>query len=178
MLEDVIHGKPEGSQRHRKYAKGTSRLAADGKHGLAHSTEFRRPDGKWVAIRDNLINPGHYYAAIKQKPDDCYPPAVRTNLFGHVMPVAGELPDGRPWIICSSPSRTDMYLTLSDDGITFDRTWLLLHVACQGQPGFSKASRGGPQYFHAVTVGPNIWVAYSIAQTRVGVTKIPIEGIE
>ena len=174
LQEDVVHGKPEGTQRYPKYAKGTFRLAADGENGLAHHTEFRRPDGKWVVIRDNLVNPGYYYAALKEKREHNYPPAVRTNLYGGVMPVAGELPDSRPWIICNSPRRTDMYLTLSDDGITFDRTWLLLHIDRRGDPGFSKANRGGPQYFHAVTVGPNMWVAYSIAQTQVGVTKIPI----
>jgi len=175
LKEDVVHGRPQQTPRYPRYAKGTFRLAADGKNGLAHHAQFRRPDGKWVVIRDNLVNPGYYYAALKEKQDDCYPPATRTNLFGHVMPVAGELPDGRPWIICNSPRRTDMYLTLSDDGVTFDRTWLLLHADLQGEPGFSKAHRGGPQYFHAATIGPNIWVAYSIAQTQVGVTKIPIE---
>jgi hypothetical protein len=67
-----------------------------------------------------------------------------------------------------------MYLTLSEDGVTFDRTWLLLHVDRVAEEGVCKGSRGGPQYFQAVTVGPNIWVVYSIAKEQVGVTKIPL----
>ncbi len=88
------------------------------------------------------------------------------------MPVAGELPDGRPWIICNNTRRHDMYITVSDDGVTFDRTWLLLHLAYKGDGGVCKG--GGPQYFQALTVGPNIWVVYSIGKEQVGVTKIPI----
>ena len=172
MQEDVVHGKRVVFHRHPKYAKGTRRLAADGKHGLAHYSEFRRPDGKWVAVRDNLLVPNYYYAAIKDKHSDNYPPAVPTNLFGQAMPVAGELPDGRPWIICNNRSRYDMYITLSDDGVAFDRTWHLLHEAPKRDGGICKG--GGPQYFQSVTVGPNIWVVYSIGKIKVGVTKIPI----
>lgn len=174
MQEDVVHGKRERFQRSPKYAPGTDKLAADGKNGLAHHTEFRRPDGRWVAVRDNLLVPEYYYATVKDNRDEDYPPAVRTDLFGQAMPVAGELPDGRPWIVCNNGPRTDMYLTLSEDGVTFDKTWLLLHVDRVAEEGVCKGSRGGPQYFQAVTVGPNIWVVYSIAKEQVGATKIPL----
>ena len=174
MKENVVHGKRKRFHRAPRYAKGTRRLAVDGKNGLAHMTEFKRPDGKWVAVRDNLLNPHYYYAAVKDRQDDDYPPAIRTNLFGQAMPVAGELPDGRPWIICNNAPRTNMYLTLSDDGITFDKTWLLLHIDLKTDGGVCKGARGGPQYFQSVTVGPSIWVVYSIAKEQVGVTKIPI----
>ncbi len=173
MRNDVLNGTPEKFERMPKYAPGTSKLTDDGTNGLAHYTEFRRPDGSWVAIRDNLCNPGYYYAAEKARQEDDYPPAVRTNLFGHAMPVAGELPDGRPWIVCNTTRRRDMYLTLSDDGRTFDRTWLLMHnLRKASDDGMHKG--GGPQYFQSVTVGDNIWVVYSITKEQVGVTRIPL----
>lgn len=175
MREDIVHGKPQRFARTPKYAPGTSKLAADGKNGLAHQTEFKCPDGHWVVVRDNLVNPDYYYAAVKARPDDCYPPAVRTNLFGHAMPVAGELSDGRPWIICNSRNRQNMYITLSDDGIVFDKTWLLLHAVRQTDGGMHKG--GGPQYFQAVTVDDNIWVVYSIGKEQIGVTRVPIRGL-
>jgi hypothetical protein len=175
MREDILHGKPEQSVRKPKYAPDTTMLAADGKNGLAHWAEFKRPDGKWVVIRDNLINPGYYYAALKGSLDEYYPPAVRTNLYGHAMPVAGELPNGQPWIICNNQSREDMYITLSTDGIVFDKTWLLMHDDQKPDGGIGKGP--GPQYFTAITVGENIWVVYSIAKERVGVTKLPIKNI-
>lgn len=173
MRLDVLDGKPVPFERLPKYAPGTWKLTDDGTNGLAHHTEFRRPDGSWVAIRDNLCRPGYYYAAEKALQDDDYPPAVRTNLFGHAMPVAGELPDGRPWIICNNQSRRDMYLTLSNDGRTFDRTWLLMHNPRRASDdGMHKG--GGPQYFQAVTVNGNIWVVYSITKEQVGVCRIPL----
>lgn len=178
MQEDVVHGGRERFQRSPKYAPGTDQLAADGRNGLAHHTEFRRPDGRWVAIRDNLLVPEYYYAALKEKETDDYPPAACTNLFGQAMPVAGELPDGRPWIICNNGPRTDMYLTLSNDGITFDKTWLLLHADLKTDGGVCKGPSGGPQYFQALTAGPNIWVVYSIAKVQVGVTRIPLRLLE
>jgi hypothetical protein len=176
MRDDVLKGTPETFGRFPKYAPGTWRLTADGTSGLAHHSEFRRPDGSWVAIRDNLCNPGHYYAAEKAQYADCYPPAARTNLFGHAMPVAGELPDGRPWIVCNNQSRFDMYLTLSEDGRTFDQTWLLLHNT-RGNTDGGMHKGGGPQYFQAVTVGGNIWVVYSIGKEQVGVTRVPISAL-
>lgn len=176
MRDDVLNGAPVPFERLPKYAPGTSKLTVDGTNGLAHQTEFRRPDGSWVAIRDNLCNPGHYYAADKARPEDDYPPAVRTNLFGHAMPVAGELPDGRPWIICNNRTRRDMYLALSNDGRTFDRTWLLMHnPRTVSDDGMHKG--GGPQYFQAVTVNGNIWVVYSITKEQVGVCRIPISAL-
>ena len=176
MRGDVLNGVPQQFARIPKYAPGTWKLTKDGTSGLAHHTEFRRPDGSWVAIRDNLCKPGYYYAAEKARYADDYPLAKRTNLFGHAMPVAGELPDGRPWIICNNQSRFDMYLTLSEDGRTFDQTWLLLHKGRGPKyPGMHKG--GGPQYFQAVTVGGNIWVVYSIAKEQVGVTRIPISAL-
>ncbi len=176
MQDDVLNGTPEKFERMPKYAPGTWRLTEDGTSGLAHHSEFRRPDGSWVAIRDNLCNPGYYYAAEKDRYADDYPSAVRTNLFGHAMPVAGELPDGRPWVVCNNQSRHDMYLTLSEDGRTFDQTWLLLHNA-RGNTDGGMHKGGGPQYFQAVTVGGNIWVVYSIAKEQVGVTRIPISAL-
>ncbi len=126
-----------------------------------------------MTIRDNLVNPGYYYAAEKAAAAEPYPPAVRTNLFGHAMPVAGELSDGRPWIACNNQTRNDMYLTLSADGRIFDRTWLLMHTP-RGASDDGMHKGGGPQYFQAVTVGENLWIVYSIAKEQVGATRVPL----
>jgi len=173
MQADILGGTPVVFERHPVFAPGEQRLSADGTNGLAHHTEFQRPDGSWVAVRDNLNKPGHYYAAAKDSYDEPYPPALATNLYGHAMPVAGELPDGRPWIVCNNQSRADMYLTLSPDGRTFDQTWLLMHHP-RGPSDDGLHKGGGPQYFQAVTVNGNIWVVYSIAKEQLGVTRIPL----
>lgn len=160
-----------------RYAPGTSKLAENGKNGLAHHTEFVRPDGKWVAVRDNLLDPSTYYAAVKAQADEAYPPAHKTGLYGTAMPVAGELPSGAVWVIGSNPQRTEAYLSVSKDGVRFDRTWSLLSLKRVATPGVCKGD-GGAQYFQAATVGPHVWVVYSIAKEQLGLTKMPLAVLE
>ncbi len=161
-----------------RYAPGTNNLAADGSRGLAHQTQFQRPDGKWVVVRDHLVNGGCYYAAVKDHADDNYPPAIRTNLFGDVQPEAGSLPNGRVWLIGNEKTRRNLYLTLSDDGIHFDRTWLLIYAAVQPLEGLGKGRNPeGPQYEAAIRLGDRLLVIYSIAKQQVGLTQIPLSAL-
>ena len=176
MREDILHGKQLFVPEKPKYAPGTETLAADGKNSLAHHAEFIRPDGKWVVVRDNLVNPGHYYAALKDNPADVYPKAVLTNLYGAAMPACGELPDGRPWVLCNSPNRYYMYLTLSRDGIVFDKTWMIFYDHGLNSGGHFQT--GGPAYFKTATVDRNIWVAYSISKQQIGVSRMPISSLD
>lgn len=155
------------------YAPGTRHLAANGKNGVAHRTEFKRPDGKLVVVTDNLRDGSTYYAAVREKVTDHYGPAVKTNMFGCAMPVAGELPDGTVWFIGSDGARCNTFLTWSRDGKLFDRTKLLLSIRNETLPGIAKPPFGGAQYFQAVTRGNNIWVVYSIGKEKIGLTKIP-----
>lgn len=177
MQVDIVDGTPESFLRYPNYAPGTWNLTEDGTNGLAHYTEFQRPDGTWVVVRDNLVNPTNYYAADKDELSDFYPLGVETNLHGTAMPTSGELPDGRPWIIGNNESRKDMYLTLSKDGYLFDESWLLQHSDyIKIEDGYGKGN-GGAQYFSSITVGENIWVVYSIGKESIGVMQIPIASL-
>ena len=176
QMQEDLASRASTKPRHRSYAPGTIHLAADGYNGLAHFTQFQRPDGKWVALRDNLLRMGHYYAAVKDRPEDFYPPAVPTNLQGSAMPVAGELPNGWVWVVCNKRKRYEMFLVLSRDGVVFDRTWSVLTIEGEPEPD-SIGKAGGPQYFHAVTVGDNIWIVYSITKIQIGATRIPIRSL-
>lgn len=164
-------------QGHPRYAEGMFKRAANGKDGLAHLTEYKRPDGKWVVVRDNLLDPDVYYAAVKDTAEATYAPGIRTNLFGTAMPVAGSLPDGQVWIVGGNQDRTDMFLTLSKDGSTFDRSWSLVHQRVKVTEGVSKTGYGGPQYFKAVTLGQSIWIVYSIGKESLGLTQIPFAAL-
>jgi hypothetical protein len=176
IQSDIVDGTPESFLRYPNYAAGTWNLTTDGTNGLAHYTEFQRPDGTWVVVRDNLVNPTHYYAADKANLTDFYPSGVETNLFGAAQPTSGELPDGRPWIICNDQSRQDMYMTLSKDGRVFDKTWLLQHNNYVPiEDGIGKT--GGAQYFQSVTVGDYIWVVYDIDKESIAVTRVPIQSL-
>ena len=69
--------------------------------------------------------------------------------------------------------RKDMFITVSNDGYIFDKTWQLLHSdRVKSDDGLFKS--GGPQYFRSIVVGDNIWVTYSITKEIIGLTKIPV----
>lgn len=182
IRDDILKGEAPPKRVRPRFAPGTQHLSADGKHALAHMAEYQRPDGKWVSIRDNLLVPGHYYAAVTND-DGSYPPAAETNLYGGANIAAGTLPDGRIYIICNSyddyyrakdRSRKDMFMVLSKDGVTFDQTWLLLHI--DRTPTLDGVYKfGGPQYFKPAIIARNMWIFYSITKEKIGLTKIPLE---
>lgn len=63
---------------------------------------------------------------------------------------------------------------ISNDGITFDRTWLLVHIDHFWTEGFAKNPYGGgPQYPFTLQFGDAIWLFYSIGKQQIGVTRIP-----
>ncbi|HPN85343.1 MAG TPA: hypothetical protein PK821_08420, partial [Victivallales bacterium] len=180
----IKEGKRASHGRPLKYPPGKSNLTVDGSNGLAHQTQFRRPDGSWVAIRENqkpTLQPV-YFAAEKPDEESFYPPARRTNLYGAVNPHAGELPDGTVYIVCNSPNRRTMFITLSKDGRVFDKTYFLMHkMLSDYTPGIMKREGGpgaGPQYFHATVVGKSLWIVYSISKEHIGITRIPLSKLE
>lgn len=176
-VRKLISRPADEAKSHPEYAPGTDHLAANGKNALAHRTEFRRADGTWVVVRDNLADRGSYFAAESHRGEP-YPPAERTNFFGYAQPASGVLPDGRVWIIGNNPNRQDMYLTLSKDGKTFDKTWLVMHEGKERLPGFAKPQNSGAQYFKAIQMGESIWVFYSIGKEDMGVTRIPYSALK
>jgi hypothetical protein len=171
---DVLNTAPVPFSRTAYFNSASAKRAAtDGINGLAHIAVYKKPDGRWVVLRDNLSNPGYYYAAQIDDYNDFCPPAYPTNLYGTAQPDARELPDGRPYIICNSMGRKDMFITVSNDGYMFDKTWELLHSdRAKSDDGLFKS--GGPQYFRSVVVGNNIWIVYSITKELIGITKVPV----
>jgi len=158
------------------FAPGTKHLSADGKHGLAHMAQYRRSDGSWVVIRDNLAVPGHYYAS-EARGGENYPPSLETNLYGFAMPAAGQLPDGGNWILGNSKGRFDFFLTTSKDGRVFDRTWAIAHDSRYWTKGLFKPASSGPQYPFSLTIGDALWIFYSVGKEQIAATRIPFSAL-
>lgn len=175
-LAALFRASPMGPIRIGSYRPHTEHLAENGKNALWHWAEFRRPDGVPVMLHDNRDDLGLFYAAAADQAG-IYPPAARTNLYGYGMPAAGSLPDGRVWIIGNTAGRYGFYLTLSEDGFTFDHTWFLLHIDQAWTPGFAKSARSGPQYPQGVIIGDAIWIFYSIGKEQIGATRIPFAAL-
>lgn len=157
---------------------GKLHIAADGNNGLAHYAEFRRPDGSTVAIRDNLKKRGFYYAAEKEKAEDYYPPAEETNIPGEAMPSAGNLPDGRAYLIANYDYRRNMYILLSKDGRNFDVARFVRGARLRAKKGIGKLNRpSGPNYFRSMIVGKKLWIVYSISKQEIGLTTIDLDSL-
>lgn len=184
----VLHGERDDTSRTpKRFKPGTTHLAADDRNGIVpgHGTEFRRPDGSWVAVmenKDRVAGPYYYYGAERPNDEAYYPPARRTSLYGGVKPSAGELPDQRPFIVVNSPNRRNMYLTLSKDGRVFDKTWLLrFERLANYTPGAMKGEGGpgsGPQYFKTAVLGQSVWIVYSISKEHIAVTRVPVGALD
>ncbi len=171
--QNVVAGTPPP-----RCQSGTLHIAADGKNGLAHYAEFTRPDGSTVAIRDNLKNRGFYYAAEKKAPGDYYPPAEETNMPGEAMPAAGNLPDGRAYILGNFDYRRNMYIMLSKDGRVFDTARLVRGLRFRAQKGIGKPNRAsGPNYFRSMVIGDKLWIVYSISKQEIGLTTIDLDSL-
>jgi hypothetical protein len=177
MRDDLKNGKPVSFRRGPRYASAeASYITTDGRRDLIHNAVFRRPDGKWVVIRDVTAGKGGiYYAALKDTEEDYFPPATRTTLPGYAMPAAGELSNGWVWIMGNLPPRRQFtYITVSTNGVVFDRTRHLLTIEGDTMPQ-RIGGGGGPQYPHAIMAGNTIWIVYSIAKVKLGVTRLPAE---
>ncbi len=94
---------------------------------------------------------------------------------------AGRLPDGQYFVI-NNPlamppgrgGRTMLAISLSRDGLLFDRFMILRFVPPpQRYPGKAKTGTGF-QYPHSVVVGEHLWVIYSVNKEDMEVARIPL----
>lgn len=101
-------------------------------------------------------------------PDSC----ARSN--------AGKLPDGQAYVINNilplSPKRggrSMLAISLSRDGLRFDRSALIRFVAPEKRYE-GRAKSIGFQYPHSVVVGRHLWVIYSVNKEDIEVARIPL----
>ncbi len=150
--------------------------AADG-HGLCEPTCYRRPDGAVVRLGRDLGRSRRIYAAVS--PDGkAFPPAVRTDVpDSPSKAVSGTLPDGRIYLVGNqSVGRDPLTISLSRDGVTFDRAAAIRHGAPKVRHR-GRAKGPGFQYPSAVVVGDALWVIYSIGKEDVAVSRVPLAAL-
>ena len=151
--------------------------AADG-HGIVELTSFVRPDGTGVLLGRDADNSRYMYASLGDPKARRWDPLVRVNIpDSPSLSDTGVLPDGRAYLIHNPASARDpLVISLSRDGIHFDRAWIIR----QGAPPL--AYRGmwktrGYQYPSSVIAGDDLWVIYSDGKENVHVSKIPLESL-
>lgn len=95
---------------------------------------------------------------------------------------AGNLPDGTAYIVNNpyriNKPRCPLSITLSNDGVTFTKSYLLRsldELPEQVYSGWAKTL--GYSYPKAMVYNGHLWVSYSIQKERVGYSRIPLSSI-
>ena len=144
------------------------------------SCPFVRKDGVVVAPFRN--SSGHLYASVSRDNGDSWSVPVETNFPDSMARFStGTLPTGSNWIINNpGPERMNrqfLTISLSDDGVTFNRAWLL-----RGEPTAmrfaGKDKTNGWQYPSACVWKNRMYIAYSVNKEDIMVSSIALEDLE
>ncbi|MBR5905136.1 MAG: exo-alpha-sialidase [Bacteroidales bacterium] len=101
--------------------------AGDGKP--LEPSQFRRPDGVLVMIFRDQASSFAKLASVSSDNGESWSPTVLTGIpDSRSKQCGGNLPDGRSFMVWNptgGKSRRALVLALSDDGVCFDRAWIL-----------------------------------------------------
>ena len=97
---------------------------------------------------------------------------------------AGKLPDGQVYVVnnvlplpTKKGGRSLLAISLSRDGLTFDRMAVIRFVA--PAPRYEGRSKSiGYAYPHSVVVGEYLWVIYSVNKEDIEIARIPLSELE
>ena len=155
---------------------------------------FVQPDGTLVmTMRDQGGGSYHVLASVSRDRGETWTKAVKTDMpDSRAKQSAGNLPDGTVFI-CNNPGRVTMdvngkattwrvplALTLSGDGQTFDRAWLLRSGQSGDYPARryeGKAKTLGYSYPKSMVHNGYLYVSYSTNKEAAQYTRIPINQI-
>ncbi len=148
--------------------------------GYTEPCPFARRDGLIVAPFRN--SSGFLYASTSQDNGLTWTVPRKTNFPDSTARFCtGQLPDGRIFLINNpGPGRLNrglLTIALSDDGVTFDRAWLI-----RGEPTkqrfVGKQKLDGWQYPNALVWNESLYVAYSVNKEDVWLTRISLSELK
>jgi hypothetical protein len=174
-----------------EFRRCASRTTADDGHILCEPCVYRRPDGVLVQLwRDSNHSHRVYVCYSTNKGAGWTTPTATDIRDAGSKIIAGTLPEGRVYIIGNFVSepfnevkvphypRDPLVIVTSADGVRFDYAAAFV----TGSP--DKARLGGRgkgrgfQYPHAIVVGDDLWVIYSITKEDIAITRVPVETIK
>jgi hypothetical protein len=144
---------------------------------------YRRADGAIVMIMRDQKNSRYVLASVSNDHGIHWTRSVQT-----VMPdsrskqCAGNLPDGTVYII-NNPYRVNkprcpLVITLSKDGFTFDKAYVLRTLDELPEQRYSGWAKTLGYSYPRVTVADScLWVSFSVQKERVRYARIPLESI-
>ncbi|MCP4643704.1 MAG: hypothetical protein GY851_24875 [bacterium] len=147
--------------------------------GYTEPCPFVRKDGAVVATFRN--GSGYLYASLSRDNGATWSVPQQTNFPDTCARAStGHLPDGSVFLI-NNPGprlwdRSKLTIALSDDGVTFDRVWIIRsEPTTQRFTGADKLD--GWQYPHATVWQNHLYVAYSVNKEDIVVTRIAMDDL-
>jgi hypothetical protein len=145
--------------------------------GYTEPCPFVRKNGTIVCPFRNQS--GFLYASVSRDNGKMWSVPQQTNFPDSMARInTGRLPDGRVYLINNpGPGRMNrslLTISLSDDGILFDRSWVI-----RGEPTTQrfkgKGKRDGWQYPSSMMWKNSLFVAYSVNKEDVAITRIALD---
>jgi len=173
---------------------------SDDEHRMTEPTQpWRLANGTWVRLyRDqgsvhansraeiDASMSRRHYASFSRDGGGTWSVPTRTSFPDSAARAnTGRLPDGQYYVI-NNPlpmstrqgGRSMLAISLSRDGLQFDRMAILRFVAPpQRFEGIAKRSNGY-QYPHSLVAGEHLWVIYSVNKEGVEVARVPLKEID
>jgi len=169
-------------------------------HRMTEPTQpWRLDNGTWVRLyRDQGTihgksraeiedsRPRRHYASFSLDDGRTWTAPTRTNFpDSGARANAGRLPDGQYYVInnplpipARQGGRAMLAISLSRDGLVFDRMAVLRFLAPpQRHEGAAKGANGF-QYPHSVMVGAHLWVIYSVNKEDMEVARVPLAELQ
>ena len=164
----------------------TTRPFTNEGHQLCEPTHaWRLEDGTYARFWRDLGQCGRNYVSFREPDGAAWTKPRRTSYpDGNSRSSAGQLPDGTVYVINNPrelghpehPNRDPLVISLSDDGLIFDRAY----VIASGVPERRYEGRWkglGFQYPASTTNDEYLWILYSVNKEDVYVTRIPLASL-
>ena len=165
---------------------GNAGSPPDGHRLCEPSTSYRTPDGRLVNLwrdlggRDRKTTPasGRLYLSFSDDGGEHWSipaPSAIPNCSSR--PSAGNLPDGRCFIMTNPVSRQHLILSLSTNGRTFDKHFLVNKEKEKMRFG-GKYKGGAAAYQHYCFAGNYCFVIYSVNKEDVEIVRFPLRSLD
>ncbi len=155
--------------------KTTRPKGIDGRQLCEPTYGYRLEDGAYLRFyrafgREPRIN----YAQYSFDDGRTWGAAVPTNFpDGQARSNAGTLPDGTYYVVNSPRNRDPIIISLSDDGLTFDRAGVI-RFGVEKKRFTGRWKGPGFQYPSSAVLGDRLFVIHSVNKEDVDITSIPL----
>lgn len=156
-------------------------LSAHNAYGRGiESSWYTRADGKLVMIFRDMNRSGYVVACVGEPDGETWGDTHVTGMpDSNSMQCAGNLPDGTVYLV-NNPTRNrgriPLTVSLSRDGVHFDRAWL---VRGDSQPRRYEGNHKSPGFSYpgAVVWNEHLYIAYATNKEDVEITRIPLQSL-